>query len=164
MNQAIRGLQKNTPTHPTPRHWTWFHNLASPGVLFWCPTNGGVLFSHPFLKKGAVSNLFFFFCKTAPFSAKRGAVLQNSTPMHRGAFFSFSLIYLANVPPIGSGGGGSPEGLYLHVQIVLGMLMRLTFDPTLNKILVEFGHVNGQSWAKFVDIGQKMFLVKGTRT
>ena len=30
---------------------------------------------------------------------------------------------------------------------------------TLNKILVELGQVNGQSWAKFA----KMFLVKGTR-
>ncbi len=39
-------------------------------------------------KKGAeTAPLETFFYKTAPLLAKRCAVLQNSIPMHRGAFF-----------------------------------------------------------------------------
>ncbi len=110
MNQAIRGLQKNTPTHPTPRHWTWFHNLASPGVLFWCPTNGGVLFSHPFLKKGAVSNLFFFFAKQHPFRQK-GVLFCKIVPLCTGVLFShFPSFIWQMCPPLARGGGGPRRG------------------------------------------------------
>ena len=36
--------------------------------------------------------------KTAPFFAKRGAVLQNSTPMHTGALFMTNMIIKEKTP------------------------------------------------------------------
>ena len=69
----------------------WTTPSAPLGVLFWHPIDRGAVFTQKRLKtvpltlKGA---------KILPLLkiVKRGAVLQNSTPMHRGAFLTNMII------------------------------------------------------------------------
>ncbi len=103
---ATEHSEKRVPKqHPQGCYLT-VRNLALLGVLFWQPTDRGVLFSHkkgaprgakiaPFKKKKGY-RFQPFFCKTAPLGAffptntikkhpsKKGAICSNSTP---GALF-----------------------------------------------------------------------------
>ena len=65
--------------------------------------------------------------------------------------------------PVFQGSNTPRHKSWIDVHAIIGPRFKQKSPYTLNKILVEVGQVNGQSWAKFVNISQKMFLVKGTR-